>query len=753
MSITMGDVSRFKFLAHKVMPLVFDESLSYYEFLCKVITKLNEVIDNENEQNNVLEDFSVQMDEWNEEMQAKYREFTERIDGMITEFEAQVTQRQTDFETEMGERADSFEADMQRQWDEFFERYLQTLGVVQETGSSTTDVMSQKAVTDELDRRIVVDGTTGVGLRSARQTTGVGNVAVGENAALNLTTGQHNTMVGYAAGSNLTTGNDNTLLGYNAKSSAVDTDSAIAIGRYTQVGTQSITIGSNSKATGSLGVALGDSANVTGNRSIAIGKATSATHNGSVAIGTDSMNNGAATTANDEIVIGTTRHTVKVPGNITGATINGATLNSPLLQGSAVINGGISITTRLNTPNIYDPVIRSTVSAFSYGDNLVTNLETWGSEGGATYNNGWIIPEGAIIRGNVEVEANKEYLVTLTVTNQTAVTPNEYLKPLRIALGDDEISIFGGNDANWNVLLSPSTGGTVVASIGGGEWYGTVTAVSIKEVISRPENQINLQGTTNGIGTNSLNVYIGNGGKELALERARNVAIGNSSQQHIETGICNVGIGEYTQRNVQNGSYNVAIGKNAQEGLTTGMYNYAVGYSSQHHITTGSWNVAMGNESQNEMTTGNNNVSLGRRAHNDLTTGNKNVAVGAQAGFCRATDLTNPDTTSKSYATKTGEEQVLIGFQATQVLNTQSTADGAIAIGARSMANTDGIAIGRECKAKAAGSIAIGRDSSGNYIEVENENEIAIGTANHTIKLCGKLISFNSDGTVTWTNA
>ena len=34
-----------KFIAHKILPLVYDESLSYYEVLCKVVAKVNEVID------------------------------------------------------------------------------------------------------------------------------------------------------------------------------------------------------------------------------------------------------------------------------------------------------------------------------------------------------------------------------------------------------------------------------------------------------------------------------------------------------------------------------------------------------------------------------------------------------------------------------------------------------------------------------------------------------------------------------------
>lgn len=41
----MDVIKNFKAWCHKVLPLVYDDSLSYYEFLCKVMKKLNEVID------------------------------------------------------------------------------------------------------------------------------------------------------------------------------------------------------------------------------------------------------------------------------------------------------------------------------------------------------------------------------------------------------------------------------------------------------------------------------------------------------------------------------------------------------------------------------------------------------------------------------------------------------------------------------------------------------------------------------------
>ena len=37
-------IKQLKFIAHKILPLVYDESLSYYEVLCKVVSKVNEVI-------------------------------------------------------------------------------------------------------------------------------------------------------------------------------------------------------------------------------------------------------------------------------------------------------------------------------------------------------------------------------------------------------------------------------------------------------------------------------------------------------------------------------------------------------------------------------------------------------------------------------------------------------------------------------------------------------------------------------------
>lgn len=45
----METVSKLRFWCYKILPLVYDDSLSYYEAICKATQKLNEVIDNVNE--------------------------------------------------------------------------------------------------------------------------------------------------------------------------------------------------------------------------------------------------------------------------------------------------------------------------------------------------------------------------------------------------------------------------------------------------------------------------------------------------------------------------------------------------------------------------------------------------------------------------------------------------------------------------------------------------------------------------------
>lgn len=45
--VSYNELKHFKFWCQKVLPLVYDDSLSYYEVLCKVVDYINKMIDDE----------------------------------------------------------------------------------------------------------------------------------------------------------------------------------------------------------------------------------------------------------------------------------------------------------------------------------------------------------------------------------------------------------------------------------------------------------------------------------------------------------------------------------------------------------------------------------------------------------------------------------------------------------------------------------------------------------------------------------
>ena len=80
----LHNVETLRFWCRKVLPLVYDDSLSYYEVLCKVVAKLNEVIDNEDAQNEVIRQLSENVDTLAQAQTEQYNELLGMIDGAIT---------------------------------------------------------------------------------------------------------------------------------------------------------------------------------------------------------------------------------------------------------------------------------------------------------------------------------------------------------------------------------------------------------------------------------------------------------------------------------------------------------------------------------------------------------------------------------------------------------------------------------------------------------------------------------------------
>lgn len=111
----------------KIIPLVFDQSYSYYEQLCAFATKLNEIICAVNEQNLTIADFenriSTAFNQYKSEMNLAFADFQIEVNQKIDEFTTEIRDewriyRETlnlEF-TELKNANQQFKTDMQTAW-------------------------------------------------------------------------------------------------------------------------------------------------------------------------------------------------------------------------------------------------------------------------------------------------------------------------------------------------------------------------------------------------------------------------------------------------------------------------------------------------------------------------------------------------------------------------------------------------------------------------------------------------------------
>ena len=71
------NLPKFKFWCYKVLPLVYDDSLSYYEVLCKVVEYINQLIEQDKIFGNEISELSVELEivkEWIRNFNTSYAE-------------------------------------------------------------------------------------------------------------------------------------------------------------------------------------------------------------------------------------------------------------------------------------------------------------------------------------------------------------------------------------------------------------------------------------------------------------------------------------------------------------------------------------------------------------------------------------------------------------------------------------------------------------------------------------------------------
>lgn len=93
------------FKCHKILPLVYDESLSYYEVLCKVAKSVNETIDAVNNLNNNVTDVNSRVNQLTDEVNA----IAQEINGFEAEINGKFDELVIKIEAELGEKFEDYD--------------------------------------------------------------------------------------------------------------------------------------------------------------------------------------------------------------------------------------------------------------------------------------------------------------------------------------------------------------------------------------------------------------------------------------------------------------------------------------------------------------------------------------------------------------------------------------------------------------------------------------------------------------------
>lgn len=81
---SFNELTNFKFWCQKVLPLVYDDSISYYEVLCKLVAYLNQMIDNQNADHATLVQQGFDIETLKSEMLLVQQELEKFINGDYT---------------------------------------------------------------------------------------------------------------------------------------------------------------------------------------------------------------------------------------------------------------------------------------------------------------------------------------------------------------------------------------------------------------------------------------------------------------------------------------------------------------------------------------------------------------------------------------------------------------------------------------------------------------------------------------------
>lgn len=106
--LDVAKLTHIRFMCHKVMPAVYDESLSYLEGLAKLTFKLNETIDNVN----ALDDNVEYLNDVVIDVDARVTTMEHTLDTFLTEIEKEFAELMVEFNKEIDDKLAEVDAEM-----------------------------------------------------------------------------------------------------------------------------------------------------------------------------------------------------------------------------------------------------------------------------------------------------------------------------------------------------------------------------------------------------------------------------------------------------------------------------------------------------------------------------------------------------------------------------------------------------------------------------------------------------------------
>jgi hypothetical protein len=490
------------------------------------------------------------------------------------------------------------------------------------------------------------------------------NILVGSYSLQSNTTGFSNTAIGVVSLNLNTTGSSNVAIGNNSLSINTSGGSNTAVGvnslQANTTGSSNTTIGTgslNSNTTGGSNTAIGFGAgiNLSGNSN----------YNTFLGFNTDVSNNGilpysnstavgynAIIDASNEIVLGTSNETIKIPGSYVG--ING--VYNPG-SGYALDVSGIL--------QVQDGTFQTIYTSSLNGLNVSTSSFYY-----APFPSVWVYTPSTTIRPPFKIELEGAncliYKATGTSTTGSATVIQNTGTAGGIALASTTTAIYVNESGTTpGVGIMTATPGYTLDVSGNINFTGSL--LEDGNPFSGTTQWSN--GTSNAIYYASGNVGIGkstptytldisgnlktnadviinnvNAGRGSGTNNSLNTVFGSNSLQSNTTGSANTSFG------------NVALGNN-----TAGNYNNAFGYQALQDNTTGNGNSAFG-EGALLASQGSGNSAFGQLAGVDLSgNSNYNTFLGVSTNIAISTNIYNYSTALGFNAIIDASNQIVLG--------------------------------------------------------------------------------------------